>query len=75
MCRECQNLAKQFAISTRLYAEAAARVGTSGGTLVDYARLMADADAALCLSQDACAALKKHARLHLGSAASKPDVD
>ncbi len=72
MCRECQDLAQQFALASRLYAEAAAGMGTSGGTTVDYARLMADTDAALRLSQEAGAALKQHARSHLGSAAAKP---
>ena len=74
MCRECQDFAERFAIASRLYAEAAARVGTSRGTPLDYARLIAAAEDALYRSQDACAALKEHVSSHDRSAAAKPGV-
>ena len=57
-------MAEQFAIASRLYAEAAASVGTSGRPLPDHAQLIADAEEALHRSQGAFAVLKEHISSH-----------
>jgi len=69
-------MAEQFAIASRLYAEAAARVGTSGRPLPDHAQLIAPADAeeALHRSQGAFAVLKEHISSHHRFTAAKLSV-
>ena len=74
MCVECQKLAEQFAITSRLYAETAARVGTTDGPLPDHAQLIADAEEALHQSQCAFAVLKEHLSSHHRFTAAKLSV-
>ena len=69
MCLKCSSLVAEFSIASRLYAEAAARVGASGGILLDYPRLITEAEDALHRSQAACASLKEHVNSHRSLAA------